>query len=123
MKILFVEDDEQISNLAKLLFVNTNHDVILSPTPECAIHALNNDRFDAVILDMNFPAGHGDGETVLSYILDKHIKIPVFIHSGYIGKYKDVMDHYQSKGIIKKVFDKPAKLRDMIQGINEIVNQ
>ena len=121
MKILFVEDDHNISIIAKLVFVNTSHDVILSPSPSCAIKALDVDDFDVIILDMTFPIG--SGEDVLSYMVENNIDIPVFIHSGYVTKYEAIIKYYTEMGIIKKVYHKSmATIGEIIEDINSLTN-
>lgn len=119
MRILFVEDDQHISKLAKTMFMNTAHDVILCPTPDCAIKALRMGEFDLVVLDMTFPNGSGDD--VLYYIAQQKLGVPVVIHTGFASKFNSVLDYYTKIGVVRKVYEKPSiAFRDMLNSINSI---
>ncbi len=121
MKILFIEDDECVSQLAKTVFLKTSHDVVMCPSPSEAIKVLNQVPMDLVILDMNFP--EGSGQDVLEYITYNKINTPVFIYSGCLNSFANVIDHYRSTGIIKEIFAKPAPIfGSMMTKINSLSN-
>ena len=120
MKILFIEDDEDISKLAKEIFIRTSHDVIMCPCPFNAIKALSVEDFDLVILDMYFP--NGNGGDVLQYMAENKINTPVFIHSGYAKRFNSLIDYYKSIGLVKEVYEKPSLFtKNVLLKINSFV--
>jgi len=118
MKILYVEDDEIISQLAREIFMTTSHNVIICPSPEDVIKALGADVFDLIVLDMNFPVGTGDD--VLRYIHENNIHVPVIIHSGFVDRFCSCIEYYKNKGIVKSVHNKPLSVSMMLGTINAI---
>lgn len=117
MKILFIEDDHNISKLAKDIFLGTCHDLIVCPGPDEAIKALKVDNFDLIILDMEFKSG--SGEDVLFYMKNKKIFIPVFIQSGYTDRYNFIIEEYKKIGLITRVYQKPSTAAmDIVRDIN-----
>lgn len=119
MKILFVEDDEHVSEFAKGVFMKTNHDIVMCQTPKCAIQALGLSKFDLIILDMNLKEGTGD--QVLSHMSEHEVSTPVFIHSGYVMEKDPIIQHYKSIGIVKQVYQKPfAMFGEMLRAVNSL---
>ena len=120
MKILFIEDDENVSKLAKEVFIRTTHDVIMCPCPFNAIKVLSVEDFDLVILDMHF--SDGNGGDVLQYMKENKINTPVFIHSGHVKKFSSVIDYYKEVGLVKMVYEKPSLFtKDFLTKINSFV--
>lgn len=120
MKILVIEDDQNISKLTKEIFMRTLHDVVLSPGVISAKKALSVEDFDLIILDMVL--NDGNGGDILRYMVENNINIPVFIHSGYSKKFSIVIDYYKEIGLIHRVYEKPSLFsKDTIQQINSVL--
>ncbi len=71
-KILIVEDDEHIVNLIKYNLEKAHFSCTISMTGESALHILENNYFDLIILDLMLP--EIDGLSVCKYI-KKHEKL------------------------------------------------
>jgi DNA-binding NtrC family response regulator len=119
VKILFVEDDVGISEVAKRIFLNSSHDIIISPSISGSIKALQSDKFDLIILDMTLHDGSGEG--VLQYLNTHHLTTPVIINTGYSVKFSNIIEYYKSKGIVKQVYQKPnMSMSNMMTAINSV---
>lgn len=53
-KILIIDDDDDVLISVKLLLKKYGHQVIIEPNPNKIPFLLNNDSYDAILLDMNF---------------------------------------------------------------------
>src|SRR5690606_19798235 len=53
-KILIIDDDEDVLLAAKMLLKKHAHQVIIEKNPKKIPFLLNNDTYDAILLDMNF---------------------------------------------------------------------
>ena len=58
-KILIVEDDKSISKNLSLLLSGEGYTSIITENQKAAIEALENDRFDLILLDISLPDGNG----------------------------------------------------------------
>lgn len=120
MKILFIEDDKNISTLAKEIFMKTSHDIILSPGVFSGIQALSMENFNLIILDMVLL--DGTGEVILKHLYENKINTPVFIHSGYSKNFSEILNYYKKIGIIHRIYEKPSLFsKNVIKQINSLV--
>jgi two-component system response regulator HydG len=53
-KILMIDDDEDVLLAAKMLLKKQNHHVIIEKNPNKIPFLLNNDKYDVILLDMNY---------------------------------------------------------------------
>jgi DNA-binding NtrC family response regulator len=119
VKILYVEDDEFISLLAKRIFIDTPHDLVICPDPKTAKIILDHGDIGLVILDMVFP--DSDGVEVLEYITKRKINVYVVIYSGFPDNFKEQILHYKNKGVIHSVYNKTVEsLEEIITVINKM---
>lgn len=58
-KILLVEDDMDICEIIRINLVNADYAVTLTHTKNEAIHAVENEKFDLILLDIMLPDGNG----------------------------------------------------------------
>ena len=80
MRILLVEDDELLASGLVSALTRANHLVERVGDGQKAIHALDHDLFDMVILDLGLPKV--DGTEVLKHIRQKGNQTPVLILSA-----------------------------------------
>jgi len=84
-KILAVDDDEYIGLSLKLLLDEHFGQVTTTQNPE-ELPALMQERFDVVLLDMNFRQGDTDGQAGLKwlhYLQEKHPQVSVLMLTAY----------------------------------------
>lgn len=105
MKILYVEDEISISNLAKIIFMRTSHELIVCPKLKETKAILDTEDIGLVILDMTFPTF--SGLDILEHIAKHKIKTPVIIYSGNIEKYEARLKMYVDLKVILKIYKKP----------------
>lgn len=122
MKILYVEDEIIISNLAKMIFMKTDHVLVVCPSVSGARKILNREVIELVILDMNFPKSNG--MELLEYIDQNSIKTKVIVYSGFIEKYEKSLKPFIESGIITGVFVKPThQLLEIISSIEVLTHK
>lgn len=121
MKILYVEDDRNVSDIAKRLFLKTNHDFIACEAIADAKRVLLEKYVDVVILDLMFPGG-SSGLDLLQFAVENDIKIPVIVYSGYIDYYPEQMlQMYVSRGVVTHVFIKGQNtFMDVIKAVSSV---
>lgn len=71
-KILMIDDDEDVLLAAKMLLKKSNHQVIIEKNPNKIPFLLNNDSYDAILLDMNFSKDTTSGKEGFEWL--KQIK-------------------------------------------------
>lgn len=108
MKILFQDDEDAILKVAALIFMKTDHTVLLSNSVAASRCALAN-NFDLLIIDLNM--GHEDTFEVLDIALQR--RIDVWILSGCLECYSERLKKYSS--IIKKTLAKPDGFNVLIK--------
>jgi DNA-binding response OmpR family regulator len=120
VKILYVEDDLVISNLAKAIFMKTDHDLVLCPNINDAKKILDKEKMGLVILDLNFPSS-SSGLEVLEHMRCKKITSPVIIYSGFIDDFKKEINHFVETGLVHGVYAKPFNhFGSIIKAIEEL---
>ncbi|MCX8069610.1 MAG: response regulator, partial [Thermodesulfovibrionales bacterium] len=109
-RVLFMDDDQNVFEIAKELLQKAGMEVIHAKDGQEAIDlyskALNSDEpFNLVILDLTIPGGMGGKETIKRlYEIDP--SVVAIVTSGYsedivMSQYKD----YGFSGVVKKPFD------------------
>ena len=98
-RILLVEDDDHQRLLYREEFEGEGYDVVEACTGREALARVENDRPDAVVLDINMPGM--DGLHTLARIHDLNRRIPIVLNSAY-ASYKDqfvswIADAYVTK--------------------------
>jgi diguanylate cyclase (GGDEF)-like protein len=83
MKILLVEDDTDDAEFLRLALAQHNGSVYVTRTGliSDAVNALDNDRFDVVLLDLNLPDGRG--AECVEKIQEADTTVPIVVLSGH----------------------------------------
>lgn len=79
-KILVVDDEEEVRKLLSRFFVAKGYQLLATGTAEKAIAILENEKVDAVLLDINLPATNG--LEALRKIRASWPELPVLMISG-----------------------------------------
>lgn len=123
-KVLVMDDDKNIREINRLMLMEIGYEVELAKNGEEAIKAyknsiIQNNIFDAVIIDLTIRGGMGGKETIAELLeLDK--KVNAIVVSGYSSD--SVMNDckaYGFKGCIKK----PYNLEQLANVLNKVVNK
>jgi two-component system response regulator MprA len=80
MKILLIEDDEDVADLLATAFAADGHETAITHTGEDGLAYLARNRPDAIVLDVRLPALNGVG--VLRQIRSVDQTLPVLIMTG-----------------------------------------
>ena len=120
-RVLFMDDDEVVRNLARTLLGRTGHDAVLVTDGAEAVTAYQQAReagnpYDLVILDLTVPGGIG-GKDALAELLKIDSRIRAVASSGYSND--PVMSNHRAFGF-SAVLAKPYTLEAFAQVINEV---
>jgi DNA-binding NtrC family response regulator len=119
MNILYVEDDVEISQLAKTIFVELNHPTLWCHDVNCAINAIDGGgKIDLILLDLKLDKSHG--VDLLRYMEKIKSKIPVVVISGQLHSYESEIEYFKKKGMILAVYSKPYSLAYLAKNINSM---
>lgn len=79
-KVLYVEDDHDLTKIVSTM-IGDDVEMIIEPTYEGAVHLIQDERFDLIIIDVGLPDGSGlDLLNVLKNTMNS--LVPVVIFSG-----------------------------------------
>ncbi len=84
MRILLIEDDEEVAKLVRNGLAEANHDVTHAADGESGMEAALRQRFDVMIFDRQLPGGL-DGANLLRDLRGARVETPVLILSGLGG--------------------------------------
>jgi signal transduction histidine kinase/ActR/RegA family two-component response regulator len=123
-KVLVMDDDKNIREINRLMLMEIGYEVELARNGEEAIKAyknsiLQNNIFDAVIMDLTIRGGMGGKETIVELLeLDK--KVNAIVASGYSSD--SVMNDFKAYGF-KGCIKKPYNLEQLASVLNKVVNK
>ena len=80
-KILIVEDDVAFGIMLQKWFERNGYSPVWQQTMSAAQAALSESKFDVVLCDLRLP--DGDGISLLGWLNDRQLSIPVIIMTGY----------------------------------------
>ena len=121
MKILYIEDDNQMAKLVCMLLASHGYDV-----DHCAKAQNGYDRFclalltwDAVIVDLDLP--DGSGRLLISEMAAKRPALPIIVHSGLSGPRFGLYNRFElfCEGVSAFVW-KPSGGRPLLTVLKEL---
>lgn len=121
-KIMVMDDEEMVRDIAKAILVMLGHDVILAANGDEAVELYKKEcdsgkPFDIIIMDLTIPGGMG-GESAVQEILAINPEAKVIVSSGYSND--PVMAHYQDYGFSAAIV-KPFEVQDIMNAINKLL--
>ena len=123
-KVLVMDDNKNIREINRLMLMEIGYEVELAKNGEEAIKAyrdsiIQNNIFDAVIIDLTIRGGMGGKETIEGLLeLDK--KVNAIVVSGYSSD--SVMNDCKAYGF-KECIKKPYNLEQLANVIHKVVNK
>jgi len=117
-KILLVEDDLVSRNMVTIILKKNGFEVIVVTNGEEAISAVEQDKFDAILMDINMPHLDGYAATAIIRLKEKHMHSPTPIIA---------MTAYALKGDREKCLEagmddyvsKPIQINELSEVINK----
>lgn len=122
-KILIMDDEDIVRDVAKEMLTRLRHEVTLSTKGEEAIQLYkegmkSGEPFDIVIMDLTIPGGMG-GKDAAQEILRMDHKAKVIVSSGYSTD--PVMANFKEYGFCAGIV-KPFQLQDLSKVINNVLD-
>ncbi len=113
-RILFVDDELEILNIAEDAFSQFGYQVVTFADPLLALKEFeaNAAGYDVVITDMTMPGMTGD--MLITKLLAIRPDIPIFLCSGYA---ETILREKVSLAGVRKVINKPLALQEMLTTI------
>jgi len=87
-RALFLDDDADVLAAAELVLTRNGFDLGTAQTPEAAEALLAEQRFDVLLLDLNFRRGDTSGEAGLAFLrrrVQDHPHLPIVVVTGHSG--------------------------------------
>ena len=115
MRLLLIEDDEQVAEVLSDAFGSQGHEIIIRHTGEEGLAYLTHDRPDAVVLDIRLPKLNG--VAVLRQIRARDPSLPVIIMTGLAtpGEIEEV----RRLGVTE-IVEKPEVLKNFSEALKRI---
>jgi len=122
-KILLLEDEESVGEVAREILVHLGCEVVLAREGKDAVKTYRQEMdagmpFDLVIMDLTIPGGMG-GKGAIQKLLEIDPQVKAIVSSGYSNN--PVMSNYSDygfKGVISKPF-RVSKLNEVIHSVLE----
>ena len=123
IKILLMDDEEIVRNVAKAMLVKLGHDVVLATKGEETVELYKNsltsdDQFDLVIMDLTIKGGMG-GKEAVQELLKLDPKARVLVSSGYSTD--PIMANYKDYGFCSAIV-KPFQLKELSMIISQAMD-
>jgi DNA-binding response OmpR family regulator len=116
-RVLLLEDDPSMQRLVSTLLEREGFRVDVYLTGNDAMHALDRDKYDVLLLDLMMP--HEGGMSVIRHLRTKD---PELLHRALVltGSTASVVSSVKGEvaGVVLKPFD-PPKLIDAVRGISD----
>ena len=119
MRILLIEDDEDIARLVRDGLAGANHDVTHAADGASGMQAALGNRFDVMIFDRQLPGGI-DGADLLRTLRSAGVQTPVLILSG-LGGLNNWMQGLESGG--DDYIEKPFSFADLLGRVEALHHQ
>ena len=115
MRLLLIEDDEQVAEVLSDAFGSQGHEIVIRHTGEDGLVYLTHDRPDAVVLDIRLPKLNG--VAVLRQIRASDPTLPVIIMTGLAtpGEIEEV----RRLGVTE-IVEKPEVLKNFSEALKRI---
>jgi DNA-binding response OmpR family regulator len=115
MRLLLIEDDEQVAEVLSDAFGSQGHEIAIRHTGEDGLVYLTHDRPDAVVLDIRLPKLNG--VAVLRQIRATDPSLPVIIMTGLAtpGEIEEV----RRLGVTE-IVEKPEVLKNFSEALKRI---
>jgi PAS domain S-box-containing protein len=122
-KILIMDDEEMVRNMAEEMLSRLGHEVVLAKDGYEAVRlyreSLETDKpIDLAIMDLTIPGGMG-GKEAIKEILSANPEAKVIVSSGYSND--PVMSSFKDYGFSGAVV-KPYQLEQLAKAINEVLS-
>lgn len=113
-RILVIDDQKPSLDILSVMLTHLCYDVKTSPDCFEALHLLENESFDLVIVDVIMP--QIGGLLLMQAIRQEHPKLPILAISGYYDKVLDAIRGTDIRGILPK----PIRLKKLRTTLNNI---
>jgi DNA-binding NtrC family response regulator len=122
MKILVVDDENIVLESCRRVLEAEGFGVVLVPSAEDALKALENQRFSLVLVDLKMPKR--DGQFLIGEIKKMAIHIPIIVMTGYstLNTIKEV-SHMGIEQFIAKPFTPDELLEAVKEAIETTASQ
>ena len=115
-KILIVEDDVNLTNMLKEhISIVSKHKLYIALTGEEGLRILEDEKPDALLLDMQLP--NIQGLEVLRIIREKYPKTKVLVITSYDSEVKNIAGELGVDGF----FPKPLVINDVVSRLEEVL--
>jgi DNA-binding NtrC family response regulator len=118
MRILVVDDESIVLESCRRVLEAEGFEVLLVPSAEDALKAIENEKFSLVLLDLKMPKR--DGPFLIREIKKMAIHIPIIVMTGYstLNTIKEV-----SNMGIEQFIAKPFTPNELVEAVEEVIGR
>jgi two-component system OmpR family response regulator len=109
MKILVVDDNETISELFELYFLEKECEMRFVNDGRKAFQLIVNEKFDLIYMDLNMP--HWDGVKTIKVLMEMGSKSDIYIMSG--DSADSIREQIEDLHVVKGVLQKPFSMKQI----------
>jgi DNA-binding NtrC family response regulator len=116
MRILVVDDENIVLESCRRVLEAEGFEVVLVPSAEEALKALDRETFSLVLLDLKMPKR--DGQFLIGEIKKRAIHVPLMVMTGYstLSTIKEVANMG-----IEQFIAKPFTPEELVEAIQEVI--
>ena len=118
MKILVVEDDQQVARQIETSLKNAGYVVEVVHDGEEGLYLGSHESFDAVILDLTVPGGMG-GKEAIKKLMGMDSRVKAIVSSGY--SQDPIMSNPEKYGFAG-VVTKPYRIQEISEALCKILS-
>ena len=120
LRLLVVDDEKEILENFRELFLKEGHEVDLASSAEQALYLLKKKSFDLVFLDLAMP-GKG-GIWLIQEILKSRLAPKIVVMTGFAGKMTEEVEKLEQQGKIYKILWKPFDWKRIKEILREVIS-
>ena len=119
IRILVVEDEQQLARMAGLVLSQPGHTVVVSPTGEDALEQLDSERFDLIISDLGLGSGK-NGWDLAEIVRERWPQTHFVLVTGWGAGIDLAAAHERG---VHEVLPKPYRIADLRQVADNVAEQ
>ena len=117
MKILVIDDEEEVLNVLNDILTTEGHEVILARDVKDGLENVT-DAIDVIITDLRMRMAEVGGEQYIEIVKVRYPRIPIIVLSAFVESEEELLSLGASK-----VLNKPVSIEPLLAAIEEVTKK